>query len=458
MFSNDLVIKIKKIFNLGNINQIDELNELIKKLYNYIIYVNTKYNIYTSINKNFVEDVLIKFKNHEREIFFYSLKDAFFKKNYVCAAASQILSTYVANIDSEVARVLDNNYVFVGMTNCDEFCCGSYGLNSFYGSVVYDDNLPIGGSSSGASIDCMLNISDISIGTDTGGSCRFPAKLVGCYGFKPTYGTISRFGLISYAQSLDVVGFITKSLYCLEKSLYLLFCYHQYDSCMIKLSYLPYKYQKKIRVVIIDAYKMCKIQLNFLKQIEYNSKFLIFYYESSLNINLIYVVYEILSSVELFSSLNRYDRIKYDKLNTLESLDIIYEDRFKYLGANIKGKIMQGALFLHSKDLREYYYMVLQQRSNILYSFLKFFTHDELCNKVNNDTIVITPDVNNVNDHTLECYQILSNLSGCPCLCIPMKTYNATVSRDKYVSLLVHGNMKNDNLVIYFAKETEKYA
>ena len=304
-----------------------------------------------------------------------------------------------------------------------------------------------------ASVDCYFEISDINIGTDTGGSCRYPAKMIGKYGFKPSFGCISRAGLISYAQSLDTVGLIVNCLYKLEESLEILYQYDKYDSCMIKHIYEKYVYKGKIKILVLDANKMNKSQIDFIERIKLNNKFHVQYLDNNIVLNtiLVYIVYEIISSIELFSALSRYDRVKYKDLKEIKELDSIYEDRFNYFGSNIRGKIMQGALFLYNKELRDKYYLVWKQRSSILYSFINLFQEYK---EEYDDILVLTPDVDNTNVRALECYYMLDNIAGTPCLSVPINC-GREVSRDKYVSILVHGNIKKDNLVIYFAKEIQ---
>ena len=463
MAKNQIIQKIKNIFLDKNKDLTNELKHLSEQLLEYLNSVKKEYNVYTHVNQNIVDDILSRFAKGFSYVYFYSIKDAFFKKGYYCSAASKILANYYPNIDSRVASIMDKDYILIGITNCDEFCCGSYGTNSCYGPVNMPDKLHIGGSSSGASADCLLEISDINIGTDTGGSCRFPSKFVNAYGFKPTYGVISRYGLISYAQSLDTVGFILQDLSILEHALKHLYVYDKYDSCMIHHSYKEYqsknlnssKQDEKIKVLVIDYKKMDNSQIEFLNCIQNDEKYSIEYLNLQLNVNMIWILYEILSSIEFFSSLNRYDNVKHGSLSKVTKLEMVYEDRFNYLGSNTRGKTMLGALFLYNKDLRKYYYTVLEKRSTALYTFISLFKkYESECS----DVVIITPEIDSTSNKAFESYNFISNICGTCCISIPMKKYNQNVSREEYSSLLVHGNMKKDNLIIYFAKETQKYA
>ena len=138
-----------------------------------------------------------------------SIKDNICYKNHKVTASSKILSGFKSLYSSTaVKRLLDEDAIIIGRTNCDEFAMGSSNKTSFYGPTlnpINEDKVP-GGSSGGAAASVVANLCLSALGSDTGGSVRQPASFCNIVGFKPTYGSVSRWGLISYASSFDQIG------------------------------------------------------------------------------------------------------------------------------------------------------------------------------------------------------------------------------------------------------------
>jgi aspartyl-tRNA(Asn)/glutamyl-tRNA(Gln) amidotransferase subunit A len=196
------------------------------------LYENKKLNfkeLLTEIIKNYEEtknlnayiDTYFNENENENKIPI-AVKDAFFMKNKKCSAGSAKLKDFVAPYDSTIIKRLSKDCFFTGRTNCDEFFMGSSGKTSYYGLTETNilnkngEKMSPGGSSSGSACALLTKTCLASLGTDTGGSVRQPAAWCGLIGYKPTYGLMSRYGVIDFANSLDHPSYFANSVWDIE--------------------------------------------------------------------------------------------------------------------------------------------------------------------------------------------------------------------------------------------------
>ena len=191
-----------------SLNNIQQLNPTL----------NAFCNVYEEEFKNNSKSILKKISsNNYKDLagLIIGIKDLFCYKDHPVQAASKILDKFISPYNATVVeRILNNDGLIVGHQNCDEFGMGSSNEHSIYGCVhnYFDYNKTSGGSSGGSAVAVQTDMCHISLGTDTGGSIRQPAAFCGIIGFKPSYGVISRYGVIAHASSFDTVGILGKSI------------------------------------------------------------------------------------------------------------------------------------------------------------------------------------------------------------------------------------------------------
>ena len=296
----------------------------------------------------------------------FAMKDNILIEGRIAGASSKILENYVATYDSTVTRKLkEAGAIFIGRTNMDEFAMGSSTENSAYGPTKnpHDLNRVPGGSSGGSGAAVAMDGALAALGTDTGGSVRLPASFCGTVGLKPTYGAVSRHGLIAMGSSLDQAGPITKTVADAEIIFDTIKGKDRYDSTSTDGPFAGKKIPKKEKLTIgVPRSFMTKgivpdVLKNFeeiLKKLEKEGHKIVDITIPNIDYSL--AVYYILMPAEVSSNLARYDGIKYGKHSDGKN---IIEDYFltrgEFIGKEVRRRIILGTYVLSTGYYDAYY-------------------------------------------------------------------------------------------------------
>lgn len=300
-----------------------------------------------------------------------SLKDNICYKGHKVSASSKILegfeSLYSATV---VERLLAEDAIIIGRTNCDEFAMGSSNENSSKGNVLnpLNEKFVPGGSSGGAASSVAAGFCHVALGSDTGGSIRQPASFCGAVGFKPTYGRVSRWGLIAYASSFDQIGPITKTVQDAALVTEVIAGADEYDSTASTKPVTKYSEElkgsgKKYKIAYLkdcleangldpEVKKAVSVQLEEFKKQGHTVEAVDFPY-----LDYLVPVYYVLTTAEASSNLSRFDGVHYGyRSPNATDLESTYKkSRSEGFGKEVKRRIMLGTFVLSAGYYDAYY-------------------------------------------------------------------------------------------------------
>lgn len=356
------------------------------------------YNIFTFIDKDralkkaqAIDDKIKKGENPGKLAGVpYALKANFLSKNRPADASAKILTEFISPVDSTTAEKLDKEgAICVGCVNLDAFAHGSSTENSYYGPTknAKDKTRVAGGSSGGSAVAVALDCVEFATGSDTGGSIRQPASFNGVFGIKPTYGAISRYGVVAMASSLDVIGFFAKSAADLDLLMSVTAGKDEKDQTTLPDFYGSNDTElKKKSVGFIKEFmasealdpeiksaletKLAKLKDKGYKIVELSMPTL----EYAL------AAYYIIQPAEVASNLSRYDGIRYGfrtenlKADDKTPLDLLFENtRSEGFMPENKRRIMIGNFVLSSGFYDAYFLKAAKARTLIIDEFNKAF-------------------------------------------------------------------------------------
>ena len=365
-----------------------------------------------------------------------AIKDNIMVKDLKCTCASHILDNFISIYDASVVKLIkDNNMIIVGKTNMDEFAMGSTSETSYFGTPVnpWNKNKVPGGSSGGSAVAVASRIVPFALGSDTGGSIRQPSSFTGIVGMKPTYGRISRFGLVAFASSLDQIGPMTRNV---EENAILLNTLCRKDDKDLTsfetnedFTRLIGKDIKDMKIAIPNYFVSDIVEKNVLDEFNkvidlLKSKGCQVDYVDVKHMDKAVTLYQIIAMGEASSNLARFDGIRYGLSIPGKTLEDIYKNtRTEGMGQEVKRRIMVGSYILSGENARIYYNKALQIRDDLKKSFENIFKDYDLILGPTSSRVAY--DLNTGNDDPLRSFMddILvfhANMGGFPAMNVPM--------------------------------------
>ncbi len=379
------------------------------------------------------------------------LKDVICYKDHAISASSKILNARFPTDDGTngrgftsiysatvVERLLAAEAIIIGNLNCDEFAMGSSNENSAYGNVLnaLDETRVPGGSSGGSAVAVQAGLCMISLGSDTGGSVRQPADFCGIIGLKPTYGRVSRYGLIAYASSFDQVGIFGNNIPDIATLLEVIAGPDEFDSTVSQKENPPYSLElsndqpfrfayfnealdhpgvdREIAFFIKKYIEDLKIKGHEVKPVAFDW------------FDYIVPAYYVLTTAEASSNLSRYDGVKYGyktPMPNLELTEFYKQTRSAGFGKEVKRRIMLGTFVLSSGYYNAYFTRaqkvrkLLSEKIQLIFRDFDFillptspFTAFKAGEKLHDPIAMYLADI----------YTVMANLVGIPAISLPL--------------------------------------
>ncbi len=366
-----------------------------------------------------------------------AIKDVICYKEHKVTAASKILAGFISVYNATaIQRLLDAGAIIIGNCNCDEFAMGSTNENSAYGNVLnaLDETKVPGGSSGGSAVSVQAGMCMISLGSDTGGSVRQPADFCGIVGLKPSYGRISRYGLIAYASSFDQIGIFGNTVEDIEITLKVIAGPDEYDSTAIEQPFLlekkntPAKYRiayfeealqhpsldKEISAGIFSTIKKLKADGHSVEPVAFDL------------LEYIVPAYYVLTTAEASSNLNRYDGVRFGHRTEAAVADLtaFYKlSRSEGFGKEVQRRILLGTFVLSAGYFDAYFTKAQQVRRMLVNKTAAIFNDFDAIILPTSPTTAFT--IGEKSDDPIamylaDIYTVFANLTGLPAISLPL--------------------------------------
>lgn len=398
-----------------------------------------------------------------------ALKDNIVTKDLLTTAGSKMLYNFNPIYNAFVVDLINkNNMVIIGKLNMDEFAFGSSNRTSYFGPVAnpWNKNLVSGGSSGGSAVCVSSRITPLALGSDTGGSIRQPSSFCGIVGLKPTYGRVSRYGLIAFASSLDQIGPMTRNVY--ENALLLNAICKKDDRDLTNIetnedfTSLIGKDVSNMKIAIPKFYLNDMIDKEIQNKFSEVKQLL---EKENITIDIIDIpyidyavpLYQIIALGEASSNLARFDGVKYGySCKDYKTKDELYEKtRADAFGEEVKRRIMIGSYLLSGPNAITYYNRALKIRKNMSLEFEKVFKDYDLIIGPTTTSLPYKLDSSNEDPNKSFIDDILTipvNMAGLPALSLPIG-----FSKDKLpIGMQIIGNKFDEKTIYKLASFIEK--
>ena len=372
------------------------------------------------------------------------IKDNICFKGHKTSASSKILLNYTSLYSATaVERLINEGAIIIGRLNCDEFGMGSSNENSAFGPVLNpnDHTRVAGGSSGGSAAAVKAGLCMAALGSDTGGSVRLPADFCGVVGYKPSYGRVSRYGLIAYGSSFDQIGVLCNSVEDVASVLEVISGPDEFDSTALQtqLGGVELNQEKKYRIAYFPSWidhpsidhEISKQLSNYLKKLEENGhevKAVPF----SLT-DFIVPTYYILTTAEASSNLARYDgaRFGYRSKKTSNNLYSFYQNnRTDGFGKEVKRRIMLGTFVLSAGYFDAYFTKAQQVRQQLKQQTELIFNDFDFIIAPNSPSVAYKLGEKNKDPLAMymgDIFTVFANLTGVPAISLPVFKHSSNL-------------------------------
>ena len=398
-----------------------------------------------------------------------AIKDNIMVNGMKCTCASKILENFEAIYDAGcIDLVKKHGMIIIGKTNMDEFAMGSTSETSYFGAPKnpWNKSKVTGGSSGGSACSVAGGLVPLALGSDTGGSVRQPSSFNGIVGMKPTYGRVSRYGLVAFASSLDQIGPMTRNVYenalllngisSLDKRDLTSFDTNEDFTRKINEPLKDFKVaipnyfvsdivDKEIKEKILEIKKLLEtnnVQVDFI-DIKHIDKAV--------------TLYQIIAMGEASSNLARFDGVRYGySYPNPTSLDDLYSKTRRFgFGNEVKRRIMVGSYLLSGENAKIYYNKALQIRDDLQKNFKKVFSDYNLI--IGPTTARCAYDLGEKGDDPIKSFMddilvMHANMGGFPALSMPIGFNNEHLP----IGLQIIGNLRDEATIYQLASFIEK--
>ena len=391
-YLNKSVLELHELLKEKKIKPIDLVEEAFEN-----IEANKELNAYITLNK---EEALKQAKELEDKevdnVLFgmpIAIKDNIVTKDLLTTCASHMLDNFTPIYNATVIdKIKEKNMIIIGKTNMDEFAMGSTSRTSYFGAPLnpWNKEKISGGSSGGSAVTIAARDLPFALGSDTGGSIRQPSSYCGIVGIKPTYGRVSRYGLIAFASSMDQIGPMTKNVY--ENALLLNAIVGKDDKDLTSAEKEPEDFTRLIgqdikgMKIAVPNYFMSDIVTKEVKEkIEETIELLknagaTVDYVDMKYLDQAVTLYQVIALGEASSNLARFDGIRYgfSAENPENIKDVYFKTRQEGFGTEVKRRIMVGAYILSGDNAKVYYNKAMSVRAAMRDEFKRIYKDYDL--------------------------------------------------------------------------------